>query len=145
LGQIKNHSTGTKTVGGYWKTGNSIESVQVKGWSCSRVARYKGGTFLRIPIENPPNNLLVILFYSHLGEYEVLYSGRADSVGFDEKNGKARVVRLNLIKTKSDIDRILNKITESRKTNQDNEMLLQTVLKEPIKSKDNQFYENHAA
>src|SRR5437868_6917551 len=70
--------TGTKTIDGFWKG----ETVQVKGWSCSRVAKYKGGTFLRLPIENPPDNLLLILFYAHLSEYEILYSGKSEQVGF---------------------------------------------------------------
>lgn len=103
-------STGTKTIDGYWSVNGSIETVQVKGWSCSRVARYKGGTFLRIPVVNPPDNLLIILFYSRLGEFEILYSGRANTVGKSEKNGKTKVVSLNSIKTPSEVSRILEKI-----------------------------------
>jgi hypothetical protein len=104
----------TRTVDGYRRNGNSTESVQVKGWSCSRVSTYRNGTFFRIPAENGPDALLVVLFYSHIAEYEVLYFGEAARVGVVERNGKKRTIRLDALQSREQIARILEKIRRSR-------------------------------
>jgi len=85
-------SVGAKSIDGYWKLNGVERSVQVKGWSDARVRRCRGGTFFRIPIQDGPDDLLVILFMAEKEEYEVLYHGPAEAVGKPEKNGRTKVV-----------------------------------------------------
>lgn len=72
--------TGTKNIDGYIIQNKKKTTVQVKSFSSSRVLRYKGGTFFRIP-EKGSKKLIVLLIYSHLAEYEILYNGDADTAG----------------------------------------------------------------
>ncbi|MCH8493418.1 MAG: hypothetical protein LAT53_09320 [Idiomarina sp.] len=107
---MKKAPAGAKTIDGFFYRESGIETVQVKAFSCSRVARYKGGTFFQVPAENGPDELVVIIFYSQLMEYEVLYVGKTELVGRMEANGKRRAIRLDSLCSKEKIAEILNKI-----------------------------------
>ena len=101
-------STGTQNIDGYLvQNGNEI-SVQVKGFSSGRVIRYKGGTFFRIP-ENSSQQLIVVLIYSNLAEYEILYNGSTSVAGKKENNKPNRIVRLDSLKSQNEIDKIIQK------------------------------------
>ena len=87
------------------------KTIQVKGWSCSRVLTYRGGTFFRIPPVGGADMLMVILIYSRLAEYEVLYFGKSDDVGeIGSLRGKQeRRVSLRNLRDEGEINCILEK------------------------------------
>jgi len=102
--------TGAKDIDGYWYRNNNKVSIQVKAFSSGRVQRYKGSTKFRIK-ENGSDHLLVILFYSDICEYEVLYSGPPSKIGKIENGKNTRIITLNSIKEKLEIEKILAKIS----------------------------------
>jgi len=99
---------GTKNIDGHLVQNGVKVSIQVKSFSSGRVLRYKGGTFFRIP-ENGSEKLIVLLIYSHLAEYEVLYNGSAATVGKKENNKARRIIRLDSLKKQSEVDAIIQK------------------------------------
>lgn len=107
LGMIKSPA-GTKNIDGHILENGKKLSVQVKAFSSGRVLRYKGGAKFRIS-ENGSEKLIVILVYSNLAEYEILYNGNADSVGKKESNKNTRIIQLNSLKSKSEVEGILEK------------------------------------
>ena len=107
LGMLK-ASSGTKNVDGHiFRNGKKV-SVQVKAFSSGRVLRYKGGSKFRVP-ENGSELLIVILVYSNLSEYEILYEGSSSGIGKLERNKSTKVVQLNQLKSSSEIEAILEK------------------------------------
>ena len=100
--------TGTKNIDGHIVRSGVKASIQVKAFSSSRVLRYKGGTFFRIP-ENGSEKLIVLLIYSHLAEYEVLYNGNTSTAGKKENNKPNKIVRLDSLKQQNEIDKIIRK------------------------------------
>jgi len=107
LGMIK-APAGTKNIEGYIYENGVKTSVQVKAFSSGRVLRYKGGAKFRVP-ENGSEQLVVILIYSDLAEYEILYSGSANSVGKKENNKSTRIIQLDSLKSRNEIEVILEK------------------------------------
>jgi len=107
LGMIKTPA-GTKNIDGYITENGNRHSVQVKAFSSGRILRYKGGAKFRIP-ENGSDRLIVIIIYSNLAEYEILYNGSANSAGKKENNKNTRIVQLNSLKSQNEIDAILKK------------------------------------
>lgn len=107
LGMVK-APTGTKDIDGHIIEAGEQHSVQVKAFSSGRLLRYKGSAMFRVPL-NGSNKLIVILIYSKLAEYEILYIGEAASAGKRENNKSARIITLNSLKTKSEIEEILKK------------------------------------
>ena len=84
------------------------QTIQVKGWSCSRIQTYGGGTFFRVPVEGA-DMLLVILIYSQLLEYEKLYFDKSDDngeIGLLHGEPKRKVFLHNL-KDAKEINRML--------------------------------------
>ena len=100
--------TGTKNIDGHIIQNDVKVSIQVKSFSSGRVLRYKGGTFFRIP-ENGSEKLIVLLIYSHLAEYEILYNGNTNTAGKKENNKPNRIVRLDSLKQQNEIDKIIYK------------------------------------
>ena len=86
------------------------QTIQVKGWSCSRIQTYGGGTFFRVPVEGA-DMLLVILIYSQLLEYEKLYFGKSDDIGeIGLLHGEpVRQVFLHNLQGAQEINRLLEK------------------------------------
>ena len=102
---------GTRKIDGYLARGR--KTIQVKGWSCSRLSKNKSPPFFRIPwdIRKRSDVLLVILIYSRSAEYDVLYRGAPIGI---VKKGKLRgktvgEVFLSNLKTQKQIKRILKK------------------------------------
>ena len=108
---MKKAPAGTKNIDGYVLQNGKEVSVQVKAFSSGRIARYKGGAKFRIP-ENGSEQLVVILIYCHLAEYEILYSGNAQVAGKKENNKSTRIVQLNSLKSKEEIASILEKVNQ---------------------------------
>jgi hypothetical protein len=98
---------GTKSIDGTVATPNGMRTLQVKAWSDARVKKYKKGTFLRLPVQNKADDLLLILFYASKKNYEVLYQGPVDEIGKLEKNGKTKIVRLDHVKIDEELERVL--------------------------------------
>ena len=99
---------GTRDIDGYLP---DDKTIQVKGWSCSRVLTYRGGTFFRIPPVGGADMLMVILIYSRLAEYEVLYFDKSEEAGRigHLKGNPVREVFLRSLKGEGEINRILEK------------------------------------
>ena len=104
---MKRAPTNTPVIDGHLPDG---QTIQVKGWSCSRIQKYYKKTFFRVPVKGA-DMLLVILIYSKLLEYEVLYFDKPDNVGeigllYGEQE---RRVFLRNLKETGEIHRILEK------------------------------------
>ena len=104
---MKRTPTNTPVIDGHLPDG---QTIQVKGWSCSRIQKYYKKTFFRVPVKGA-DMLLVILIYSKLLEYEVLYFDKPDNVGeigllYGEQE---RRVFLRNLKETGEIHRILEK------------------------------------
>ena len=100
-------SRGSKDIDGYWSRGNEPRTVQVKAWSEARIRKYRLGTFLRISETSPPDDLLVLLIYSSKASFEVLYNGPSNEVGYIEKNGLNRVIRLDAMRPTHKLDSLI--------------------------------------
>jgi len=109
LGLIKT-PRGTKTIDGHIFLDGESRSVQVKAWSCMRIRKYRENTFFRIQNAGSPDFLAVILIFSEIPEYEILYFGKSDAVGKLEKNGLSRTIKLSHLKDKGEIKEIIKKI-----------------------------------
>lgn len=107
--------TGTKNIDGHIIQNGIKASVQVKAFSSGRVLRYRGGTFFRIP-ENGSEKLIILLIYSHLAKYEILYNGNANNAGRKENNRPNRIVRLDSLKKQDELDAIIQKCDSSDPT-----------------------------
>ena len=109
---MKKAPTNTPVIDGHLPDG---QTIQVKGWSCSRIQTYGDGTFFRVPVEGA-DMLLVILIYSQLLEYEVLYFDKSDKVGeIGSLHGKPeRRVFLRELKNAKEINRMLEKCKTER-------------------------------
>ncbi len=105
---MKKAPAGARSIDGHLPDG---KSVQVKGWSCSRIQIYQAETFFRLPVSGA-DKLLVVLIYSRLAEYEILYFGKFARIGNIEiLNGrKIRRVSLGMLKNGEEINGILEKI-----------------------------------
>ena len=104
---MKRAPTNTPVIDGHLP---NRQTIQVKGWSCSRVQTYGDETFFRVPVEGA-DMLLVILIYSQLLEYEVLYFGKSDDIGqIGLLHGEpVRQVFLRNLKDAQEINRLLEK------------------------------------
>jgi hypothetical protein len=104
---------GSKAIDGYWFSDEARRTVQVKAWSEARVKRYRSGTFFRISEKDSPDDLMVLLIYSSKPKYEVLYKGTVQAIGKLEnssKYGVRRVVRFDALRSKAEIEELLNKM-----------------------------------
>ena len=104
---MKKAPTNTPVIDGHLPDG---QTIQVKGWSCSRIQRYRGETFFRVPVKGA-DMLLVILIYSQLLEYEKLYFDKSDDIGeIGLLHGEPkRKVFLRNLKDAKEINRLLEK------------------------------------
>lgn len=103
-------SRGTKDIDGYIMLDESKHTVQVKAWSEARIKRYKFGTFLRLKVIGEPDKLLVLLIRNSKAGYEVIYDGSPKDVGYLETNGKSRVIRFDAMKSKVEIQNLLDEL-----------------------------------
>ena len=104
---MKRAPTNTPVIDGHLPDG---QTIQVKGWSCSRIQTYRGETFFRVPVKGA-DMLLVILMYSQLLEHEVLYFDKSDKVGeIGSLHGEPeRRVFLRQLKNEKEINLMLEK------------------------------------
>ena len=101
-------SRGTKDIDGYIVLDELRHTVQVKAWSEARIKKYKFGTFLRIKTVGEIDKLLVILVRNSKLGYEVIYNGSPNDVGYLERDGKNRVIRFDAIKSRVEIQTLLD-------------------------------------
>ena len=100
---------GSKYIDGHWSPNGLPRSVQVKGWSSNRVARYRGASFFTVSATTHADDLLVLLFYWRVMEYEVLYVGPTNEVGLLQREGRQRYVRLDDLKKGTALEPIIAK------------------------------------
>ena len=93
---MKKTKRGTKDVDGTWFVGDNQRTVQVKAWTEKRLRDHKNNTFLRLKIENLPDDLLLLLVHSSKQTYSELYRGATIEAGhLGNLNGKqVRVIKL---------------------------------------------------
>jgi hypothetical protein len=104
---------GTQTIDGYWFSGLTRRTVQVKAWSEARVKKYRSGTFFRINEQDAPDALIVLLIYSSKPKYEVLYNGPARAIGQLEhstQHGIRRIVRFDSLRSRAEIEKLLDEM-----------------------------------
>jgi hypothetical protein len=87
---MRKAATGNKDIEGYFFEGDEKVSVQVKAFSSGRILKYKGAAKFRIP-ENGSDKLIVIVLYSNLAEYEIIYNGDAKLAGKKKKKIRERI------------------------------------------------------
>lgn len=92
--RMEKWSRGSKSIDGLWTKDNLGRTVQVKAWSENRVKRYRMGTMLRTNAISSPDDLLLILIFTSKAEYQVLYNGPTNSVGYVETSGLTRLIKL---------------------------------------------------
>ncbi len=109
---------GLRDVDGSWMRDDVNRTVQVKAWSARRIRRYKRGTFLTLRESSLPDDLLLLLIHSSKADYEILYDGQANKVGYVDPRG-IRVIKFDAVKTHDEISQILSQfepIINSRQT-----------------------------
>ena len=106
---LRRTKSGHKDIDGYISVDGTLKSVQVKAWSSSRVRRYKGGVEIAVKTEGIADRLIVIVFYSELGEYEVIYNGPMAGVGKLDKSGRKRIILFKHLVSSSDLERVCAK------------------------------------
>ena len=105
--EMKKVPRGSRDVDGSWMRDDENRTVQVKAWSTRRVLRYKRGTFLTLREASLPDDLLLLLIYSSKPDYEELYRGPANGVGYVDPRG-IRIVQFSAVKTRDEITQILS-------------------------------------
>ncbi len=92
---MKKTKRGTKDVDGFWFKGDNQRTVQVKAWTEKRLKDYQNNTFLRLKLENSPDDLLLLVVFSSKQAFAELYNGPTVDAGhIGNLNGKqVRIVK----------------------------------------------------
>jgi hypothetical protein len=105
---------GTRHIDGTWMKDGLNQTIQVKAWSEARVTKYKNGTFLRLKETALPDELLVLLIYSSMPGYEIIYKGSPKDVGYVETSKLTRAIRFDTMKSREEISEILERLQKFR-------------------------------
>lgn len=87
---------GAKDIDGTWFVGENQRTVQVKAFSEKRVKDYGLGTFFRLGLKNPADDLLVLLIHTSEPKYTELYLGAASEAGVLGNLNGSQVRTVNL-------------------------------------------------
>jgi hypothetical protein len=98
--------SGSKDIDGHFTVNGELRSVQVKGWSNSRLNRYKGGAKITVKTAGIADYLLVIVFYASVAQYEVIYNGPMHRAGKIERSGVKRIILFKDLVHSADVARI---------------------------------------
>ncbi|WP_428421365.1 DUF6998 domain-containing protein [Methylibium sp.] len=106
---MERQARGAQHIDGHWTRDGRNRSVQVKGWSSSRIVRYGKYAFAEVRAAARADDVLVVLIYCYTSEYDVLYCGPTEKAGIAKKNGLHRYVRLDHLVHGEELARIVAK------------------------------------